>query len=138
MLWTSEGIQYDAIVTKLLPSGVMAVRQPPESCGARIDRSSFTAAGRSADAVRALRFGSYPCDHTTGYAARRKRDRVGIPRGIKHNAHLPRNKPRGHFSKVHGTMCAVFNCEKFKKEDIAEALANSSQFVLVCTGIPRH
>jgi hypothetical protein len=66
----------------------MEVRQPPENCGARIDWSSFTAAGRSADAVRALRFGSYPCDNTMGYATRRKLYGFkSIPRGIKHNAH---------------------------------------------------
>jgi hypothetical protein len=35
-----------------------------------------------------LRFGSYPCDNTMGYATRRKLYGFkSIPRGIKHNAH---------------------------------------------------
>ena len=136
MLWTWLGIWYRAIVTKVLLNGVMAVRQPPGNRGARIDRSSSTAAGRSADAVRALRFGSYPCDDTTGYATRHKRHGLSIPRGIKHNAPLPRSKPRGHSSKGCGTMCAVVNCDEFENDDLKETLANLKTNLLVCTGIP--
>ncbi len=140
MLWTWLGIWYRAIVTKVLLNGVMAVRQPPGNRGARIDRSGSTAAGRSADAVRALRFGSYPCDDTTGYATRHKRHGSSIPRGIKHNAPLPRSKPRGHSSKGCGTMCAVVNCDEFENDDLMETLANFKTNLLVCTGIPwmRH